>query len=152
VTIDGDKLVCTPGGDEAALIALNKTNGEVIWKAPIPDTSGAGYASIVTAEVGGIRQYITLLGPKKGLVGVDASNGKFLWNYKRVGNGTANIPTAIVKGDLVFTSTGYGTGAALLQLVPTSDGIEAKEVYFLKGNTLQNHHGGCVLIGDYIFG
>lgn len=151
-TIDGDRLICTPGGDEAGLIALNKTNGEVIWKAPIPKTGGAGYASIVTAQVGGIKQYITLLGAGCGLVGVDARDGKLLWRYSKVANGTANIPTAIVKGDHVFASTGYGSGAVLLQLVPTDNGIEAKEVYFLKGNTLQNHHGGMVLLGDYIFG
>jgi outer membrane protein assembly factor BamB len=151
-TIDGDRLICTPGGDEAALIALNKMNGEVIWKAPISNTGGAGYASIVTAEVGGIKQYITLLGASRGLVAVDAKDGKFLWSYKKIANGTANIPTAIVKGDLVFASTGYGSGAALLQLVPTDEGIKAEEIYFLPGKTLQNHHGGMVLLGDYIFG
>src|SRR5262245_62166707 len=91
--VDGDKLVCTPGGKEAALIALNKMTGEVIWKCPISVDCGAGYASIVTADVGGIRQYITLLGPQLGLIGVDAKTGKLLWNYKKVANGTANIPT-----------------------------------------------------------
>lgn len=151
--VDGDKLICTPGGNDAALVALNKLTGEVIWKAPIPNSSGSGYASIVIAEVGGIRQYITLLGPQRGLVGVDASNGKFLWNYRKIGNGTANIPTAIVRGNLVFTSTGYGAGAALLQLVPDGQGgVEAKELYFKRGNQLQNHHGGTILLGDYLYG
>jgi outer membrane protein assembly factor BamB len=150
--IDGDRLVCTPGGKDAVVVALNKMNGETIWKCQAPTESGAGYASIVIANVGGRRQYITLLGPQLGLIGVDAATGKFLWNYKKIGNGTANIPTAIVKDDYVFTSTGYGTGAALLQLVPKSDGIDVKEVYFLNGNKLQNHHGGMVMIGDYIYG
>jgi outer membrane protein assembly factor BamB len=150
--IDGDKVVCTPGGEDAALVALNKKTGEVIWKSAIPKNGGAGYASIVIAEVGGIRQYITLLGADKGLVGVNAANGKFLWNYNKAARGTANIPTALVKGDMVFTSTGYDAGAALLQLVPEGDGIKAKEVYYLPGNKLQNHHGGMVLIGDYIYG
>jgi outer membrane protein assembly factor BamB len=151
--VDGDKLVCTPGGDNAALVALDKRTGEVIWKAKVPDTGGAGYASIVVAEVGGIRQYITLLGARKGVVGIDAQTGKFLWNYNRIANGTANIPTPIVKDDLVFCSTGYGSGAALLQLVPSGDGeIKAKERYFLDGNVLQNHHGGMVRVGDHIYG
>jgi len=150
--IDGDKLVCTPGGNDAALVALNKMTGDVIWKCAIDKVGGAAYSSIVVAEVGGIRQYITLMHPSKGLVGVDASNGKFLWNYKKAANGTANIPTAVVKGDLVFTSTGYGAGAAVLQLVPEGSGITANEVWFQTGKTLQNHHGGVVLIGDYIFG
>src|SRR5262249_28586442 len=76
-TIDGDKLICTPGGKQAALIALNKLTGDVYWKCPIPVNAGAGYSSIVSTEVGGIKQYITLLGPELGAVGVDAETGKF---------------------------------------------------------------------------
>src|SRR5262249_16874490 len=148
--IDGEKLIGTPGGKDACLIALNKMTGDVIWKCEAPANSGAGYASIVVATVGGIRQYITLLGSELGLVGADAKTGKFLWSYKKIANGTANIPTALVKDDYVFTSTGYGKGAALLQLIPTNGGIEVKEIYFLKGNELQNHHGGMVMLGDYI--
>jgi outer membrane protein assembly factor BamB len=150
--VDGDKLICTPGGKEAGLVALNKKTGEVIWKCTLPKDSGAGYASVVVSKGGGIRQYVTLLGHELGLVGVDAETGKFLWNYKKVGNGTANIPTAIVKDDYVFTSTGYGTGAALLQLVSKNGSIEPKEIYFLKGDKLQNHHGGMVMLGNYIYG
>jgi outer membrane protein assembly factor BamB len=150
--VDGDKLICTPGGDKAALVALNKYTGEVIWQAPVKDAGGAGYASPVVTEIGGIRQYITLLGRSGGIVGVDARDGRLLWRYNKMANGTANIPTPIVHGDLVFTSTGYGAGSALLQLVPTGSGIDVQERYFLKGRVLQNHHGGLVLVGDYIYG
>jgi len=151
--VDGDKLVCTPGGKSAAMVALKKTTGDTLWKCEVPSESGAGYASIVIAQVGKSRVYITLLGRELGLIGVDADKGKFLWSYKKIGNGTANIPTAIVKDDFVFTSTGYGTGAALLKLMPKQDGtVDYKEEYFLKGNTLQNHHGGMIMIGDHIYG
>ena len=147
--IDGDKVVCTPGAEDAALVALNKLTGEVIWKSAIPKSGGSGYSSIVVTEAGGIRQYITLLGTGQGLVGVNAANGKFLWSYNKAVKGTAHIPTALVHDDLVFTSCGYGAGAALLKLVPDGkDGVKAKEVYFLDGKTLQNHHGGMVLLGD----
>jgi outer membrane protein assembly factor BamB len=152
-TIDGDKLICTPGGKEAALVALNKRTGDEYWRCPIAVDSGAGYASIVSAEVGGIKQYITFLDEKLGLVGVEANTGKLLWNYKRMANNTANIPTPLVHGDRVFASTGYNAGAALLKLVPDGQGgVQAKEEYFLKGGQLQNHHGGMVMLGDYIYG
>ncbi len=153
--VDGDKLICTPGADEAALVALDKVSGNVIWKAKIPQCGGAAYSSPVIAEVGGVRQYLNLIGPGKngGLVAVDANTGKFLWNYRRVANGTANIPTPLVKGDLVFTSTGYNTGAALLQMVPSGDGVRIVEKYWLNGrDELQNHHGGMVLVGDHVYG
>ncbi len=151
--VDGEKLICTPGGKKAGMVALNKESGSVIWKCALPKDTGAGYASIVVADVGGIHQYVTIVGPQLGLIGVDAKEGKFLWNYSKVANGTANIPTPLVKGDLVFASTAYGRGAVLLQLVPTKNGgVDAREKYWLGAEDLQNHHGGMVLIGDYVYG
>jgi outer membrane protein assembly factor BamB len=151
--VDGDKLICTPGGDKATLVALNKYTGEILWRAPVKDAGGSGYASVVVTEAGGIRQYVTLLGRSGGIVGVAASDGRLLWRYNKMANGTANIPTPVVRGDLVFTSTGYGAGSALLQLVSNqAGGIEVKERYFLKGRVLQNHHGGVILVGDYLYG
>jgi outer membrane protein assembly factor BamB len=148
--VDGDKLICTPGGDEAALVALDRKTGKELWRAKVAGAGGAGYASPVVALVKGVRLYINWLG--SGLVGVSASDGKLLWRYSRNRNGTANIPTAIVKDDLVFSSTGYGAGSALLRLESDDNGgVKAKEVYFLPGNTLQNHHGGMVLIGDHVY-
>jgi outer membrane protein assembly factor BamB len=148
--VDGDKLICTPGGREATLVALNKKTGEVIWRAVVPEGDGAGYASAVISQAAGIRQYVQLLG--RGIVGVAAKDGKFLWRYNRIANGTANIPTPLVKDDLVFCSTGYDAGSALLRLIADGDGVKAEEVYFLKSRDLQNHHGGLVLVGDYVYG
>jgi outer membrane protein assembly factor BamB len=148
--VDGDRLICTPGGANATLVALDKATGAVNWKSMVPHGGGAGYASVVTAEAGGKRMYIQWLG--SALVGVDAADGRFLWRYARVANHTANIPTPIVQGNLVFCSTGYKAGSALLRLVPSGDTVKAEEVYYLPGDVLQNHHGGLVLIGDYLYG
>jgi outer membrane protein assembly factor BamB len=152
--VDGSKLVCTPGGNDAALVALDKKSGREIWRASIPELGsqggdGAAYSSIVTTNGGGVRQYVQLMG--RGLVGVDARTGRFLWGYNRVANGTANIPTPVVSGDYVFCSSGYQAGAALLKLVAVGNGVRADEVYFLEGRTFQNHHGGMILLGDYLY-
>lgn len=153
--VDGQKLVVTPGGAEAGLVALDKTTGREIWRSPLASFGGAGsdgaaYSSIVVSNGGGVRQYIQLVG--RGVIGVDALRGDFLWGYNRVANGTANIPTPLVNGDYVFCSTGYGAGAALLKLAGDGrGGVDAQEVYFLNGKTFQNHHGGMVMLGDYIY-
>jgi outer membrane protein assembly factor BamB len=152
--VDGDKLVFTPGGNRAAIVAVNKKTGADIWRATIPSLGprgkdGAGYSSIVISEGAGVKQYVQLIG--RGLVSVRASDGKFLWGYNKVANDVANIPTALVRGDYVFSSTGYQTGAALLKLSKDGDGVKAEEVYFLPAQTMQNHHGGMVLVGDHIF-
>ena len=154
--VDGDRVIVTPGGRDAMIVALNKKTGEVIWKAAVPNLGpkgrdGAGYSSIVAAEIAGVKQYITLVG--KGGIGVAAADGKFLWGYNKAANGVANITTPVVKGDLVFFSSAYNTGSGLVKL--SSDGkggVKADEVYFLDAKTFQNHHGGVVLIGDYLYG
>lgn len=152
--VDGEKLVCTPGGDKAAIVALKKKTGEVIWQCAPPRPGmmgGAGYASIVISKGAGVRQYITLFG--RGALSAKAEDGTFLWAYPRIGNGTANIPTPVADGDYVFCSTAYKTGAALLKLSATDGGgVKAEEAYFLPADTFQNHHGGFVKIGDHIYG
>jgi outer membrane protein assembly factor BamB len=156
VLVDGDRVVCTPGSKTAMMVALNKKTGEPLWAAPAPDALGSqgsdgagGYSSIVISDGAGVKQYVQLVG--RGLVSFRASDGKFLWTYGKIANGTANIPTPLVKGDYVFGASGYGAGSALVQLEKSGDGVAAKEVYFLNGGTMQNHHGGMVLFGDYIY-
>jgi len=152
--IDGDKLLCTPGGHKAVIAALNKKTGEVIWKCQMPDIGSngkdeAGYSSIVISRGAGVKQYVQLT--NEGVVGVSAE-GTFLWGYNRVANGVANIPMPVIDGDYVFTSTAYQTGSALLKLVPDGGGVKAQEVYWLDKSRFQNHHGGFVKVGDYIYG
>ena len=152
--VDGDAVIVVPGGKDAMVVALNKKTGEAIWKSPTPDMGkkgkdGAGYTGVMISNGGGVKQYLTLVG--RGLISVRASDGKVLWTYNEVANGTANIPTPLVWDDYVFASSGYGTGAALLKLEKDGDGVAAKEQYFLKAADFQNHHGGMVRIGDYIY-
>src|SRR5882762_6968986 len=73
--IDGNTLVCTPGGSEATLVALDKKSGDVLWKCALPEADQAAFASAIVVEAAGARQYVQLL--QKGLVGVDARSGKF---------------------------------------------------------------------------
>jgi len=154
--VDGDRVIVTPGGPTALMVALDKKTGKEVWRTLTPTLGakgrdGAGYSSVVISNGAGVKQYVQLTG--RGLVGVRASDGKFLWSYNQVANDVANISTPIVKGDHIFASTGYQTGSVLLKLAPAADkGVEAKEVYFLPSKTLQNHHGGLVLVGDHLYG
>lgn len=152
--VDGKKLVCTPGAQDAMIVALDRKTGATIWKSAMPQVGGngldgAGYSSIVISQAAGVRQYVQLVG--RGVIGVAAEDGTLLWGYNRIANGTANIPTPIVQGDYVFCSTGYGTGAALLKLSREGRGIKAEEVYFLEARELQNHHGGMVLVDKHVY-
>jgi outer membrane protein assembly factor BamB len=143
--IDGEKRIVNAGGPGASVVALNKSDGSLIWKS---ESDEAGYSSAVIAEVGGIKMYVLLTG--EAAVGLRADNGKLLWRYSKVSNPTANIATPIVKGDLVFVSTDYGTGCALLKLKPANGGIEAEEIYF--NRDMRNHYSSSVLVDGRLYG
>jgi outer membrane protein assembly factor BamB len=152
--VDGDRVIATPGSKDATLVALNKKTGEEIWRAAMPElgesgADGAAYSSVVISEAGGVRQYVQFVG--RGVIGVEAETGRFLWGYNRVANNVANIATPIVHGDQIFASSGYETGSALLKLASTGEGITAEEVYFLDAKTMQNHHGGLILHDGYVY-
>jgi outer membrane protein assembly factor BamB len=154
--VDGERLICTPGGPEAMIVALDKRTGKTEWKAAIPTlgeagADGAGFSSIVISEAAGVRQYVQLVG--RGLIGVDANSGKFLWGFNQIANLRANIPTPIVYKDLVFAANGYHAGSACLKLTADGKGgVSAEEVYSLSGSRFQNHHGGIIRVGEHIFG
>ncbi len=145
--VDGDKLIVTPGGRDAGVVALDKMTGRTIWTSR--DLSDeAGYASVVAADVQGVRTLMTLT--SAGGIGIRASDGKVMWNYRQVANNTANITTPIFHDNRVFYTSAYGTGAALLGLTAQGGEIKAQEIYFTKD--MQNHHGGVVLVNGYLYG
>ncbi|MFM7149909.1 MAG: PQQ-binding-like beta-propeller repeat protein [Gemmataceae bacterium] len=143
--VDGDLLICTPGGASASMVALKKGDGAVVWRCPANVV--AGYSSIVKFNGAGVKQYVTLT--EGGTIGVRASDGKLLWHYKRLAPNTANIPTPIVLGEQIFTCAGYGKGGALLSFSGSGDELEVKEEYFKR--QLNNKHGGVVAVEQYIF-
>lgn len=149
VLIDGNTLVCTPGGPKNTMVALDKVTGETIWTSGREGDAGAGHSSVVISNVGGTKVYVQTTG--SGAMGVRAEDGKLLWTYD-IERTTAVIPTPIIRGDLVFFAAGYGRGGALLKQVPGADGeVAVEEVYGLN-KELANKHGGIVLVGDYLYG
>jgi outer membrane protein assembly factor BamB len=126
------------------MVALNKSSGDVVWKAAIDGNNTAAYSSPIIARAGKVKEYVTFL--HGALVGVDAAKGKLLWRYEHSANGTANIPTAVYKDGYIFSATGYGTGGGLVRL----NGKGASEVYFQ--NKAVNQIGGFVLVGKHLYG
>jgi outer membrane protein assembly factor BamB len=146
--VDGDVLVATPGGGEATLVALNKKTGAVIWKSAVPGGDAAAYSSAIVMDGGGRRQYVQFL--DKGVVGVDAKTGKFLWRYDKTSTGPANIPTPVSHNGYVYSSNARRFGGGLVQLHATGDGVTAEEVYFERD--VPNTLGGQILLDGYLFG
>ena len=148
--IDGDKVICTPGGEDATLVALDKLTGKTIWKSQVPGSPKAAYASAIAIDFDGQRQYVQLTG--RTLVGVAASDGKFLWRYDRAANSHGiNCSTPIYHDGLVFAASAYGAGGGLVRLSKdATGGVKAEEVYFSR--KMQNHHGGMIIFDGCLYG
>jgi outer membrane protein assembly factor BamB len=143
--VDGDRVVLTPGGPNGTLVALEKKTGKLIWQTK-DWTDNAHYSSVILAEIDGVRQYVQLT--DKSLAGVAPADGKVLWRAVRKGS-TAVIPTPIYADGQVYVSSGYGTGCNLFKVAKGSP-FTATQVYANK--VLENHHGGVVKVGDYLYG
>lgn len=144
VLVDGNQVVCTPGGSKGALAAFDKMTGKLNWQSA-EFTDGAHYSSMMPAEINGTRQYVQLV--EKNFVGISAQDGKLLWKSAFPFGRTAVIPTPIIKGNNVYVTAGYGAGCKLVTIEP---GNEVTTVY--ENKVMKNHHGGVILVGDHVYG
>ncbi len=145
--IDGDRVIVSPGGQSAGMVAFNKMNGARVWVTQ--DLSDeAAYSSPILVNVGGIQTLLNFTA--NAAVGIRAADGKLMFRYERAANGTANCATPIYADNRVFFSSAYGTGGALLKLRAEGGMVKADEVYFTR--EMMNHHGGMVLVNGYLYG
>lgn len=165
--VDGGKVICTPGGKDAMIVALDKETGQTLWTCADPDAkepapqeesggrrpripeSGASYASVIAIDFEGERQYVQMTATS--LVGVSA-DGELLWQYQRPANRMRiNCSTPIFHDGLVFASSAYGNGGGAVRLTKAADGgVTADEVYFT--SRMQNHHGGMIVLDGVLYG
>lgn len=138
----GEKLIVNAGGKDASIVALNKADGSLIWKS---QSDRSGYSSGMPVEVGGKTQVVFFTHTR--VVGLDAKDGKLLWEYPKAANDVANAATPVVRGNRVWVSSDYGNGGGLVEI--KADG-KAQEVYFTK--EMRNHHSSSILIGDHLYG
>jgi outer membrane protein assembly factor BamB len=144
--VDGDQVVVTPGGKQGAMVALDKRTGRVLWQSK-DFTDEAHYASIMPAEIGGVRQYVQLTAAS--VTSISATDGRMLWQAPRKGS-VAVIPTPIVAGNLIYVTSGYNAGSHLFKIAPDAGKSSAEQVY--ANRAMANHHGGVILVGEHLYG
>ena len=161
--VEGDLLLVEVGGKgDRSIIAFNRKSGEIAWTT---QKDIAGYASPITIDVYGIRQTLFFTGTK--LVSVSPEDGRFYWDYPWTTSYDANAATPVfIPPDKVFISSGYGTGAAVMQIktfisredktdivaqISNNRGkIKVEEVWKNKG--MKNHFASSVLCNGYLYG
>ena len=144
VLVDGKNVISTPGGSKGTLLALDKMTGKLVWQST-EWTDGAHYASVITAELNGAHQLIARTA--NSIAGVDSKDGKLLWKQAFPQGKTAVIPTPIYKDGQVYVAAGYNAGCMAIKI----DAKNVPTVAYENANMV-NHHGGVILVGDYLYG
>jgi len=143
--IDGDRLICSPGGSEGGLVALDKRTGKVVWKCKTGDQ--AGYASPVLVEYKGLRMILTLT--LKAMIGVEAKTGKLLWRVEHLSYADENVLQPVYHDGHVFVSTVLA-GSRKWKINVRGKTASVKEVW--RSRQMDNHHGGVVLLDGHLYG
>jgi outer membrane protein assembly factor BamB len=145
--VAGQRVICTPGGQNALLAALDKDTGKTLWTCDDLDDQAA-YTTPILVEYGGLRQVVTILANYA--VGVSLDTGKLLWKYSHKVPYEANCVTPVhVDGKLVLSGT-WGRGTTCLELNVKGGGCSVKEIW--RAKALDNEHGGIIVVDGYIYG
>ena len=163
--VDGDMLLCTPGGPTSTIVALDKKTGVTLWTCVVAESNAGTHSSILACELGGVRQYVHQL--DRQTVGVSAKDGKLLWSFSfGKGGGMGNVHTAVHwKKDSLLTLCGWTANYALLAFAPDKGGTQFELKYkrddAVPAVTQPDHPGiqfgfqgwwsGTLRVGDHLY-
>lgn len=143
--VDGDRVICTPGTEDALLAALDKNTGETLWTTKGPKDT-ASYCSPTIITHNGRRILTTATG--RHIVGADPETGALLWAFEQKVPWDIHGVTPLYKNGLLYYAGGDGAGGGALALSP--DGAEVSPVW--TDTTLDPLHSGVVLLDGYLYG
>jgi outer membrane protein assembly factor BamB len=145
--IEGQLVYVAPGGPEAnSIAALDKSTGELVWKA-LDDP--ASYSSPIATTACGVRQVLFLTNTE--LVSYAPDGSRPYWRYPWIAQGGFNIATPIAFGNYIFVASGYGKGCALLELSLGPDG-SPRVAHVYEHNRMRPFFASPVRRGDYFYG
>lgn len=145
VVIDGNKLICTPGGPDASLAALDKMTGETIWTTKGLSAPSA-YCSPNVYDHNGRRIIITMVA--KLVVGIDVETGEVLWTHEHEEEYDIHAVTPLYSDGGVYYTAGHKSGGGMLTLSEDGSSYEVKWT----DKRLDCYHHGVVLVDGYIYG
>ncbi len=144
--IDGDLIFVAGGGPGQSLLAINKTDGRVVWKGQAEIMT---HSTPVATIIHGERQVIFFT--QSGLVSVAEQTGALLWKQP-FKYSTSTAMTPVVAGDIVYCSAGYGVGSGAYKISKSGGSFSAKELWFQPANVINNHWSTPVYKDGYLYG
>jgi outer membrane protein assembly factor BamB len=146
LVVDHTVVVLPGGGNGRSVVAYDRASGKQVWAALDDQQS---YSSPMLVTLGGVRQILVFSAPR--LLGLATDGSKVLWEHPWRTEYDVNASQPLVLGDnRLFVSTGYGKGAAVLELTPSGDGLSVREVW--RNIRMKNQFTSSVLHEGYIYG
>ncbi|MHC4752320.1 MAG: PQQ-binding-like beta-propeller repeat protein [Planctomycetota bacterium] len=145
VLVDGQKVICTPGGPDASLVALDKSTGETVWQTKSL-SEPSGYCAARLIRHGGRRLLVTMVA--KGVVAVDPDTGNVLWQHEHPHRAAVHPNPPLYEDGMVYICSGMKAGGQMLTLA--DDGLSATPKWSDKTLDCQMH--GMVVVDGYIYG
>ena len=140
-----DKVIYTPGGAAATMVALDKKTGKEKWVVTDPNEP-SGYCSPMLFDDGERRQIVTLT--KGHLFGVDPETGRRMWKHRYPARYGIHAVSPVFSGSSFYVSDGYKQGGKMFELAEDGRGVTVS----WEEESLDIHHGGAVLVDGYIYG
>ena len=143
----GDTVVVLPGGSNGrSVVAYDLESGRRAWSV-LDD--GAAYSSPMVVKLGGVEQLLIFTASR--LVGVSLVDRQVLWEFPWPTQGGINPSQPLLIGDnRVFLSTGYGMGAALIEVSRNGGNFAVREVW--RTNRMKNQFTSSVHHEGFIYG
>ncbi len=143
--VDGRNVICTPGGKDASLVALDRDTGEVLWQ-----TKGlsepTGYCSARLVQHNGRSLVLTMLA--NSAVAVDAASGEVVWQHEYPHRAGVQPNPPLYDDGMVYICSGMRTGGAMLSLADSDPNAAPKWA----DKTLDCQMQGTVLLDGCIYG
>lgn len=149
--IVGNKMIYTPCGDLTTMVAVDKSNGSVIWTSESLKDQSA-YVSPLLLERGETKLIVTVTGNY--VICVNAEDGEIFWSLeyssidKPMMGEDINPVTPLALGKNIFVTSGYNHTGLMLEM---SDDYKSVSIKW-KSKELDVHHGGAVAVDGYIYG
>ncbi len=145
VLIDGEKVICTPGGKDATIVALDKMTGKTIWTTKGLSEPPA-YCSPVVIDRGPNRIILTMV--QQSIVGIGMKTGEIFWRHPNKVSYDISAVTPAYENGMMYVTNGYRQGGHMFEL--SADGTSSTKKWSEK--SLDVHHGGVVLVDGHIHG
>ena len=145
VVVDGGLVYVTPGGKKNNIVALNRTNGDLVWSSPGKGETSA-YCTPLLISLSARKLLVTMTADH--IIGIDASTGKMLWSHPQTNRYQVHANTPVYHDGGLFCFSGYGQGGVKLEL--SADGSSVTKAWF--SEKLDSRIGGMVYLNGYLYG